>query len=106
EMRDYMPPPHRAFLAAVEQGPSVRAYLTGAGAGRPSLRDAYNECVALAERFRAMHLQYAATYIFNQARKEPTNPSNVGTGGTPFMSYLKKHRDETSEHRLSPSLHP
>jgi indoleamine 2,3-dioxygenase len=100
EMRDYMPPKHRAFLAAIESGPSVRDFLTGCGAGCASLRDVYNECVGLVERFRAMHLQYAATYIFNQARKEPTNPSNVGTGGTPFMTYLKKHRDETTEHRL------
>jgi indoleamine 2,3-dioxygenase len=100
EMRDYMPPKHRAFIAAVEQEPSLRDYLTGKGAGHASLHDVYNACVALVERFRTLHLQYAATYIFNQARKEPTNPSSVGTGGTPFMTYLKKHRDETSEHRL------
>jgi indoleamine 2,3-dioxygenase len=24
----------------------------------------------------------------------------VGTGGTPFMKYLKKHRDESGAHRL------
>ena len=85
----------------MESGPSVRDYLTGEAAGKACLRhETYNACIALIERFRAMHLEYAATYIHRQARKEPTNPSSVGTGGAPFMLYLKKHRDETSEHKL------
>jgi indoleamine 2,3-dioxygenase len=100
EMRDYMPPKHRSFIAHIEQDPSVRDYLIEKGTGYPSLLDIYNQCIALVARFRAMHLEYAASYIHKQGQKEPSNPSDVGTGGTPFMTYLKKHRDETLEHIL------
>jgi len=94
EMRDYMPPAHRGFLEAAEAGPSVRAYVEqhSEAAG---LRDAYNACVNLVHRFRATHLEYAATYIHKQGGSSHANPNDVGTGGTPFMPYLKKHRDET-----------
>jgi indoleamine 2,3-dioxygenase len=44
-----------------------------------------------------LHLEYAAAYIFRQAQTDAKNPHAVGTGGTPFMEYLKKHRDETAE---------
>jgi indoleamine 2,3-dioxygenase len=52
------------------------------------------------EAFRSLHLEYAAAYIFRQAQTDAKNPHAVGTGGTPFMEYLKKHRDETAEHVL------
>jgi indoleamine 2,3-dioxygenase len=64
------------------------------------LVDAYDECVELVRGFRAKHLEYAATYIQHQAQAGATNPTEVGTGGTPFMRYLKKHRDETAEHSI------
>ncbi len=98
EMRDYMPPAHRAFIAAVEQGPSLRDFVLRHRA--PALRDTYNACLRGLQDFRAKHLEYAASYIHRQAQSS-ANPTDIGTGGTPFMPYLKKHLDETAAHLLS-----
>jgi indoleamine 2,3-dioxygenase len=99
EMRMYMPPKHVAFIEAVEAGPSVRNFV--AIAKRASLTTVFNDCVELVANFRAMHLEYAGTYIHAQAQATPGNPSAVGTGGTPFMTYLRKHRDETKQQTLA-----
>lgn len=98
EMRTYMPPQHVAFIEAVEAGPSVRNFVTSAQ--RSSLTSVFNECVELVANFRAMHLEYAGRYIHAQAQATPGNPSAVGTGGTPFMTYLRKHRDETKKQTI------
>jgi len=95
EMRTYMPPKHVAFIQAVEAGPSVRNFVTTNK--RSSLTQVFNDCIELVANFRAMHLEYAGTYIHAQAQATPGNPSAVGTGGTPFMIYLRKHRDETKK---------
>jgi indoleamine 2,3-dioxygenase len=63
------------------------------------LRSAYDECVRWLESFRSTHLDYAARYIHQQLPTGGANPTSVGTGGTPFMAYLRKHRDETARHR-------
>jgi indoleamine 2,3-dioxygenase len=98
QMRDYMPPAHRAFIEALEQGPSIRQYVIAHQRDQPTLRDAYNACVQWIGRFRSKHLEYAGRYIHQQSQQSPDNPTDVGTGGTPFMPYLKKHRDETMAH--------
>ena len=98
EMRQYMPPKHREFIDFVEGRPKIRDYVLRTRREHPTVVDIYNACVRWVERFRALHLEYAATYIFRQAQTGPSNPADVGTGGTPFMKYLKKHRDETSRH--------
>lgn len=95
EMRSYMPPRHRAFLAAVESGPPIRNYVYQHRVDE-GLRAAYNACVTWIERFRAQHLRYAADYVFRQAQSSPANPTTIGTGSTPFLPYLRKHRDETA----------
>lgn len=93
EMREYIPPEHVRFIEACEKGPSIRKFV--AETKRPTTQTLFNACVELLADFRALHLEYAGTYIHAQAQKETSNPSAVGTGGTPFMIYLRKHRDET-----------
>ena len=96
EMRTYMPPAHRAFIESLERRTPVRPFVQRAG--RQPLTAAFNACVETLQAFRSLHLEYAASYIFRQAQTDEKNPHAVGTGGTPFMEYLKKHRDETAEH--------
>ena len=100
EMRQYMPPRHRAFIETLERGPAIRPYVLAHRADQPRLRDGYNACVRLIERFRSMHLEYAAQYIQHQSQHDKANPTSVGTGGTPFIPYLRKHRDETAGHQI------
>ena len=95
EMRDYMPPKHREFMEVLEKNSQVKKIINGSN----KLTSLYNDCLEEIRAFRAMHLEYAGTYIFKQAQiKNPFGRGGstiTGTGGTPFMAYLKKHRDET-----------
>jgi indoleamine 2,3-dioxygenase len=100
EMRDYMPPAHRAFIHAIESGPSLRTFVLEHYPEHASLREAYNDCVQGVELFRQTHLEYAAKYIQQQHQTSAANPHEVGTGGTPFMPYLKSHLEESKEHRI------
>ena len=99
EMRDYMPPKHRAFVEALEKHSTLRNFVKNHLNQLPKLRVLYNDCVSLMEKFRTQHLKFAARYINQQAAKVNIN-AEIGTGGTPFMRYLKKHRDECSQHLL------
>ena len=98
ELHAYRPPLHRAFIDRVRKASGLRDFV--AASERPDLREAYNRCVAGLGRFRTRHLEYAANYIHRQAKDALGNSSAVGTGGTPFMAYLRKHRDETQRHFL------
>ena len=91
-----MPRGHVAFLSALEVGPSVRTFVLACSDSR--LVAAYDTCVAGVEEFRSTHLDYASRYIQKQAQVG-VNSTQYGTGGTPFMRYLKKHRDETRNER-------
>ncbi len=91
ELHAYRPPRHRAFIEAVRDASGLRTF---AKTQNQSLKDAFNTCVEQVARFRTRHLEYAASYINKQAGGAAGNDADVGTGGTPFMRYLKKHRDE------------
>jgi indoleamine 2,3-dioxygenase len=102
EMRNYMPPKHRQFIETVEKGPSIRDFVIKHGPGRKSLQVVYDKCIEWIARFRTLHLEYATQYIFQQVERSAANPHSIGTGGTPFLPYLQKHRDETAQHLLNP----
>jgi indoleamine 2,3-dioxygenase len=101
QMRDYMPPQHRAFIAAVESEPSLREFLLRHRGTQPTLRDLYNAALDGLSQFRSTHLEYARRYIVKQSRGGARNPNAIGTGGTPFVPYLTKHRNETKSHRIA-----
>jgi indoleamine 2,3-dioxygenase len=100
EMRDYMPKLHRDFISELEKTSKVRLLIKDSSAAT----SCYNECLEEIRAFRSLHLEYAGTYIHKQSQiKNPFGRGGstiTGTGGTPFMSYLKKHRDETADQKI------
>ena len=95
-----MPPRHRKMIEYVENKSQAKNIIDKS----KKLTKEYNSCLEEIRKFRAMHLEYAATYIHKQAQVSNTfgtGGSTIrGTGGTPFMKYLKKHRDETQKQKV------
>jgi indoleamine 2,3-dioxygenase len=100
EMREYMPPQHRAMIDKVEDISQALRLINQS----KILVGEYNNCLEEIRAFRALHLEFAGTYINKQSQiKNPFGRGGstiTGTGGTPFMQYLKKHRDETEDQKI------
>ena len=99
EMRDYMPPDHRKMIKKVEESSQVIKLVNGS----IKLKNEYNNCLEEIRAFRTLHLEFAGVYIHKQSQiKNPFGGGSTitGTGGTPFMKYLKKHRDETEKQKI------
>lgn len=99
ELHQYRPVEHRRFIEDLAAQSTLRTFV--AGTDNAELKAAFNACLEQSARFRTRHLEYAASYINKQAGSIAGNDPDVGTGGTPFMKYLKKHRDENAAQLVS-----
>ena len=99
QLHIYRPTDHRRFIDDVRAQSRLRGFVEKAG--HKGLAAAYNSNVQAISDFRTRHLEYAASYINKQGKSTAGNDTDVGTGGTPFMKYLKKHRDETKANLIS-----
>ncbi|BDI60623.1 indoleamine 2,3-dioxygenase [Qipengyuania nanhaisediminis] len=93
QLHEYRPGGHRGFVDDTRRASTLRAFAKRVD--HAGLTAAYNANIQAVADFRSRHLEYAASYINKQGKKSAGNDTDVGTGGTPFMRYLKKHRDET-----------
>lgn len=85
EMQRFMPAEHRAYLATVARLPSPRLM------AKPA---AYNQVIEELATFREVHYGWAVEYI----DKWVTDPR--GTGGTPYLKWLRQLVDETRAQAL------
>jgi indoleamine 2,3-dioxygenase len=92
-----MPAPHRRFLEDLEAGPSVRGYVGRHRSSYPRLCVAYNGAVESLVRLRAQHIGITGRYI---KRFQSDQETAKGTGGSDFVAFVKKWREETSDRLL------
>ncbi|NXG98449.1 I23O2 dioxygenase, partial [Loxia leucoptera] len=116
-MREYMPPPHRAFVEQIRSAVSPRHLVLCSGDAR--LRAAFNRCVSALAEFRSYHITIVTKYIAVAAAKAkarraepsaragpaagkpPSALEDKGTGGSHIFSFLKSIRDTTREGMIS-----
>jgi indoleamine 2,3-dioxygenase len=85
DMRRYMPAEHRALIEEVERMPDVRPLAE---------KEPFNDVLEAIATFRDVHYWWAQEYI----QKWVSDPR--GTGGTPYMHWLKQLIDETRAAKL------
>jgi indoleamine 2,3-dioxygenase len=103
QLRDYMPPKHRQLIEVLENEDRMlrcRDWVASRSGASRLLADAYNDAIEEVYAFRRQHLIFAGAYIARQQPKSSSNPIGTGTGGTPFMVYLKDHAEQTLAHRV------
>jgi len=86
DMRRFMPREHRALIEEVERMPSVRPLAD---------KQAYNDVLEAMATFRDVHYGWAQQYI-NRWVDDPR-----GTGGTPYMQWLRQLIEETRAHKIA-----
>jgi indoleamine 2,3-dioxygenase len=86
DMRRFMPVPHRQVIEEIEAMPSVR---------KVADPEPFNDVLEGMATFRETHYKWAHEYI-NRWTDDPR-----GTGGTPYMLWLKQLIDETRAHKLT-----
>jgi indoleamine 2,3-dioxygenase len=84
DMRNYMPKQHREFIDYVEKLPDIKPMAN---------KDSFNNVLDAMATFREVHYHWANEYI-NLPSKD-----QIGTGGTPYMQWLKQLIDETRRHQ-------
>lgn len=85
DMRRFMPAEHRAILEQIEALPSIRSIADKA---------LFNEALEALAAFRATHLDFADRYIARWV----SDPR--GTGGTPYLKWLRQLIEETRAHKI------
>ena len=101
DFKTYMPPKHRAFLAALSEQPSVREHVKNSG--NSDLLKCYNEAVDALVSFRSEHRILVTRFIVNMKRQNGENVTDAvkGMGGTSFMVFLKNLKEDTVSLKLS-----
>jgi len=83
DMRNYMPADHRDLLQHIENLPNFKDRAD---------KDAFNDILDAMATFREVHYHWANEYIHRMSK------DNKGTGGTPYILWLKQLIDETRAH--------
>jgi indoleamine 2,3-dioxygenase len=86
DMRRFMPRAHRALLEQIGSLPDLRNLVD---------KEPYNEALEALATFRETHYGFAQTYIA-QWVDDPR-----GTGGTPYMQWLRQLIEETRAHKIA-----
>lgn len=87
KMRDHMVVDHRALIERLEEGPSVREYVSYRRRDQ-TLVEAYDACVCSVDAFRKIHMGFAMHYVH-------AHNGEQGTGGTPYKDLLEQYTRDT-----------